>query len=134
MAIGVNLPKIRPTAFEIFSRPLLRLAFRKKWDSRAGGVRVSEWKREEEDGRTLVCQIWEDGKCRLSHEWLGCSDTVPTDFSDEEELVKAIEYETIRKDSRYRDPNNHHVPEAREFLLRKQADITEGHSENGHRG
>jgi len=108
------------TAFMVFAPLLRRAGFRKKWASRAGGARVAEWCREEPDGRTLVCQIWEDGRHRLNHEWCGCSDTRPTDFKTEDELAAAIQRETTRGDSRYRDPNNHHVPSARDFLQAKQ--------------
>lgn len=109
------------TAFARFSGPLRRAGFRKTWESRAGGVRVVEWRREERDGRTLVCQVWADGGHRISHEWLGCSDTLPTEFFDEAGMTAAIEREASRTDGSYRDPNNHHAPGAREALLAKQA-------------
>ena len=110
------------TAFELFAPLLIRARFRKTWDSRSGGVRVIEWRRDESDGRTLVCQIWADGKHRISHEWVGCSDTAPTDFETEAGLATAIQHETARTDGKYRDPSSHHYPPARDFLLAKQAE------------
>lgn len=109
------------TAFEQFAPLLRRAGFRKKWDSRSGGVRVSSWLRQEPDGRTLDCQIWSDGQHGLSHNWVGCSNTPPTDFTTEGELAIAIRHEATRTDNTYRDPNNHHVPSARAFLLSRQA-------------
>ncbi len=102
--------------------PLLRKAkFRKTWTSRAGGVRIDEWKREEPDGRTLVCQLWADGEHRINHEWVGCSDTVPTDFADEQGFAAAVQRESTRTDGRYRDPDNHHHEPSRAFLRAKMA-------------
>lgn len=108
------------TPFRRFAPCLRRVGFRKKWDSRAGGVRVAEWTREEPDGRTLVCQLWADGQHRISHEWVGCTNTHPTDFEDEDGLAIAIHHEATRTDNHYRDPNNHYVPFAREFLLARR--------------
>jgi hypothetical protein len=113
-------PAGNSTAFALFAPILRRAGFRKSWDSRSGGTRVAEWRREELDGRTLLCQIWEDGRHRLNHEWLGCSDTRPTDFETEAGLATAIQHETTRADSRYRDPNNHYTPGARDRLLEIQ--------------
>lgn len=109
------------TAFALFAWPLRRAGFRKTWDSRSGGVRIIEWRRDDSDGRTLVCQIWADGKHRINHEWVGCSDTLPTDFTDKAGLALAIEHEATRTDGYYRDPNNHNVPSARAFLLARQS-------------
>lgn len=113
------------SAFALFAPALRRARFRKTWDSRSGGTRVAEWQRDEPDGRTLLCQIWADGRHRLSHEWVGCSDTTPTGFQTETELRAAIQCETTRVDSHYRDPNNHHAPGAKEFLLARQT-VTRG--------
>ena len=99
-----------------FSPLLRREGFRKTYASTAGGVGMREWKRDEPDGRTLVVQLWGDGRHRISHEWLGCSSTRPTDFTDEANIFDAIERERTRTDSKYRDPANHHAPGAREFL------------------
>jgi hypothetical protein len=89
------------TAFARFA-PLLRKAgFRKAWDSRGGGVRVVEWEKVCPDGRTLKCQIWADGNHRISHEWKGCMDTLPTDFTDEGGLYVAMLKESNRIDSRH---------------------------------
>jgi hypothetical protein len=109
------------TAFAQFAMPLRRAGFRKTWDSRSGGTRVAEWRREEGDGRTLLCQISADGAHRVNHEWCGCCDTAPTDFRTEAEFTAAIAHEATRLDSRYRDPNNHHVPSSKAFLLARQA-------------
>lgn len=108
------------TPFAQFAPLLRRDGFRKIWDSRAGGVRVIEWRREQPDGRTLICQIWSDGHHRISHAWVGCSDTKPTDFDTEAGLAAAIQHESTRTDGWFRDPNNHHVLSAREFLLARQ--------------
>lgn len=109
------------TVFALFAPLLRRARFRKTWDTRAGGLRTTEWRREEPDGRTLVCHISEDGQHSLSHSWLGCGDTMPTYFKAPEDLAAAIESETTRADSRYRDPDNHYAPGARDFLLSKRA-------------
>lgn len=106
--------------FARFAWPLRQAGFRKTWETRSGGARMCEWRREQPDGRTLVCQIWEDSRHRISHEWVGCSDTTPTNFTTEAELTAAIDREATRTDGRYRDPNKHHVPAAREFLLARQ--------------
>lgn len=110
----------KTTPFARFASPLRQLGFKKQWDSRGGGVRTAQWSRDEPDGRTLLCQIWGDGRHRINHEWVGCSDTAPTDFTTEDGLAAAIQRETTRTDSRYRDPNNHHVPAAKDFLLARQ--------------
>ncbi len=111
------------TTFGRFAWPLRRAGFRKTWDSRAGGARMVEYRRDDPDGRTLICQLWDDGRHRISHNWLGCSKTVPSGFTTEDELTLAVEREATRTDSHYRDPDNHHAPGAREFLLARQAAV-----------
>lgn len=106
--------------FALYARKLRPNGFRKDWESRAGGSRVTEWKRDEPDGRTIRVQIWDDGGHRVNHEWIGCSDTTPTPFYSVESLWIAIEHESTRLDSRYRDPRNHHTPGSREILEAKQ--------------
>lgn len=112
------------TQFALFAPILRRLRFSKIWDSRSGGIRVAEWRRDEPDGRTLLCQIGDTGSHRLSHEWVGCGDTAPTYFNTESQLALAIQCETTRTDSRYRNPNNHHVLSAKNFLLERQSAVT----------
>lgn len=109
--------------FANFAWPLRRAGFRKIWDSRSGGIRVAEWRREDPDGRTLVCQIWEDGKHRVSNEWVGCTDTAPTEFTNEAEMTIAVEREATRLDNKYRDPNKHYAQKARAYLSAKQNSI-----------
>jgi hypothetical protein len=106
--------------FAAFAPILRRLGFRKTWESVAGGMSLREWKRDEPDGRVLVLQLWESGRHRISHDWCGCSDTTPTGFKTEAELHTAIEHERARMDSKFANPDNHHAPGAREFLLSKQ--------------
>lgn len=110
------------TNFEFFDirRRLRKSRFKKTWTTRAGDCRMDEWKREEPDGRTLICQLWHDGAHRMTHEWCGCSDTKPTSFVNEQQLEAAIVHESTRKDSKFSDPTQHYHLPAREFLLRKQ--------------
>lgn len=103
------------------TRTLREAGFRKAWDSRAGGVRTIEWRREEADGRTLHARINEDGRHSVSHSWLGCADTLPTPFEGAHGLDAAIAREAVRMDGRYADPDNHHAPGARDLLRAKQA-------------
>lgn len=110
-----------PSVFAMFALLLRQAGFRKTWDTRSGGQRMTEWKREHQDGRTLEVQIWADGLHRVSHSWVGCSDTVPTSFKTAGEMYLAIKVEMLRCDGKYRDPMNHHVPSARAFLKSKQA-------------
>lgn len=112
------------TTFGLFAWPLRRAGFRKTWATRSGGARMVEWRRDDPDGRTLVCQLWEDGNHTISHEWVGCSDTHPTGFTTETGLTAAIEREATRTDGRYRDPANHHVLSARAFLVARQAAVS----------
>lgn len=103
-----------------FAPLLRRLGFRKTYSSTAGGQGMREWKREEPDGRTLVVQLWGSGQHRISHDWVGCSDTRPTSFADEGGMVEAIEIERARADSKYGDPLAHHYLPARKFLQERQ--------------
>lgn len=96
------------STFARFAPLLRRAGFRKEYDSRSGGCRTVEWTRQEPDGRLLNCQLWADGGHRVSHSWIGCSDTLPTSFRTEKGLADAIERERTRIDSRYRDPGRAH--------------------------
>ena len=109
--------------FARFAPLLRREGFRKTWTSKAGGARTDEWRRDEPDGRTLIAQLWEDGGHRLNHEWAGCSNTAPTDFKTENQLRAAIKVETTRLDSRYANPDNHHVPGKRWELAAKRFSV-----------
>jgi hypothetical protein len=107
--------------FILFTRLLREAGFRKTYQSRAGGAEIREWRREDADGRTLVCQLWQGGNHRITHEWCGCSNTPPTLFNDKLGFRDAILREALRTDGKYRDPMSHHDLPAQEFLMKRRA-------------
>lgn len=51
-----------------------------------------------DNGRSLSLQLWSDGNHRVSH-WIGGRmTTIPTDFTDLDGMIRAIEVESTRMD------------------------------------
>lgn len=51
--------------------------------------------------RKVEIQFFTEGSSRVLSRHHGCSDTLPTDFNTEAEMLKAIEHESTRTDSKY---------------------------------
>jgi hypothetical protein len=88
------------TNFSKFIRILHRLGFVDDYDRRSTlDGRETQLVREK-DGRQVTVQLWSQGH-RASHSIRGCSDTIPTSFDDVLGMLRAIETEQTRRDSRY---------------------------------
>ena len=78
--------------------PLLRArGFHKGWSTRHRDGRVDEWRRFG-NRRTLIAQLWSDGRHRMTHAIDGHETTPPTDFTNEAELDRALLHERTRQD------------------------------------
>ena len=66
------------------------------FDSRAGGVRVVQIRYVVSGERNLHIQPWDDGNHRVSMEYRGRQATLPTSFTDVEDMLKAIQFERMR--------------------------------------
>src|SRR5277367_2191244 len=67
----------------------------KDYESYAGGCRIVIFTKEIRK-RTLILQLWGDGKHRVTFSLKGRECTVPTDFQDVNGMIEAILIETIR--------------------------------------
>lgn len=88
-----------PVSFRAFNAAMKRAGFQKEYSSRAGGGRVDEWKRQENDRRIITVQLWGDGKHRVTHSIDHNENTYPTGFTDVEGMLAAITRERERTDN-----------------------------------
>jgi hypothetical protein len=86
----------RPFIYELHRRGFIKTdEFGPKNDmTRIYGKQISEH-------RLVEVELWRDGRHRAIHSWDGCSDTVPTEFETMEEMIRAIEKESTRTDSKW---------------------------------
>lgn len=88
-------------------KALRALGFKRTYDGSFGGVPLVSYQKRVDDRRTVKVQLWGgDGPLRASSEFHGCSDTVPTEFTDIAGMHKAVEHESTRMDSKYAKPGS----------------------------
>ena len=78
--------------------------WKRMYDSSAGGARVVEYSLELPCSRILVLQLWDwpkDSKPhRVSHSIEGSMNTLPTYFNTVDEMLLAIQVESLRCDNK----------------------------------
>lgn len=75
------------------------LGYKKTWETRAGGCRMTEYSKVSIGGRLITLQFWADGKHRISHTYKGLMDTAPTYFTTYDGFVEADRIERTRMDN-----------------------------------
>lgn len=85
---------------------LTKQKFIKNWGTTYGGIYTAQYSKPYGPRRTVVIQLWGDGKHRACHEFRGCSDTAPTEFHTAMGMLAAITYEATRMDSKYAMPGS----------------------------
>lgn len=68
---------------------------------RHGSVNTLDVYEREFAGRHVTVQLWSDGDHRVSHAINGCSDTLPTQFKNVGQMLRAVLHELTRTDSKY---------------------------------
>lgn len=86
-------------SFRALNAELRRAGFRREYSTVAGGCRMDEWQRQDNDRRTIKVQLWGDGLHRASHGIGGRETTHPTDFTDVAGMLAAIKTESERQDN-----------------------------------
>lgn len=86
--------------FREFNAVLRRAGFQRDYISRAGGCRIDGWKRQENERRTIIVQLWDDGQHRATHSISGRQTTHPTEFADVPGMLAAINVESERQDNK----------------------------------
>lgn len=89
-----------------FIRQLRKLGFTVDFDTCAGGTRTIQFGKLVDTRRKVIVQLWGDGGHRATHEFKGCSDTRPTDFTALDGMDSAIKQESTRTDGKYCIPGS----------------------------
>lgn len=103
---GLSDPKVVRKPADPLILAAIKLGFKKDFTSKSGGTTLKVYTKSINRRRTVTLQFWGSGMNRASSEFLGCSDTAPTEFTDLDGLHDAVAHESVRLDSKYAQPGS----------------------------